>query len=46
MNANVIFKWLRDPRYAPDHEVTAEGLATDTSRFLPVEIVDHPQLEM
>lgn len=35
MNANLIFKWLRDPRYAP--EPSAEP---DTARFLPVEIVD------
>lgn len=37
MNANLIFTWLRDPRYAP--EVSAEP---DTVRFLPVEIVDRP----
>ena len=37
LNANMIFKWLRDARYAP---VTAQA-AVDTSCFLPVEIVDH-----
>lgn len=37
MNANLIFTWLRDPRYAP--EASAEP---DTARFLPVEIVDRP----
>lgn len=37
MNANVIFKWLRDPRYAPDP--LAEP---DAACFLPVEIVDRP----
>lgn len=37
MNANVIFKWLRDPRYAP--EPLAEP---DAACFLPVEIVDRP----
>lgn len=37
MNANLIFKWLRDPRYAP--EAPAEP---DAACFLPVEIVDHP----
>jgi transposase len=36
MNANLIFKWLRDPRFAPESEVTAEVEAC----FLPVEIVD------
>jgi transposase len=29
MNANMIFKWLRDPRYAPDPEA-AENLTVDT----------------
>lgn len=37
VNANLIFKWLRDPRYAPD-PVPAPGLP-EGSRFLPVEIV-------
>ena len=41
MNANMIFKWLRDPRYAPDPE-TVEGLAAGEPCFLPVEIVDRP----
>jgi transposase len=35
MNANLIFKWLRDPRYAP--EPSAEP---DEACFLPVEIGD------
>jgi len=36
MNANLIFKWLRDSRFAPD-----PVLATaDVPCFLPVEIVD------
>lgn len=39
MNANMIVKWLRDPRYAPDPE-TVEDLTADTSCFLPVEIID------
>lgn len=34
---NVIFKWLRDPRYAP--EAPAEP---DAACFLSVEIVDRP----
>ena len=45
MNANMIFKWLRDPRYAPDPEVAVEDLAANTSCFLPVEIVDQPLSE-
>ena len=34
MNANLIHKWLRDPRFAPD-EAPPEALATG---FLPIEI--------
>jgi transposase len=37
VNANMVFKWLRDPRYAP----TVEAFPTDTATFLPVEIVGH-----
>lgn len=42
MNANMIFKWLRDPRYAPDPEGFEEP-ATESPCFLPVEIIDCPQ---
>jgi transposase len=38
LNANVIFKWLRDPRFTPD----AGAAPTDDLGFLPVEIVEHP----
>ena len=34
VNANLIFKWLRDPKYRPGTGVANAGL-----RFLPVEIV-------
>jgi transposase len=38
LNANVIFKWLRDPRFAPGPDAaSAEGPC-----FLPVEIVEPP----
>ena len=40
MNANMVFKWLRDPRYAPEAGPAIEGGATDVAGFLPVEIVD------
>ncbi len=41
LNANVIFKWLRDPRFAPDPDVAPmEG-----SLFLPVEVIEHPVRE-
>jgi transposase len=35
MNANLIFKWLRDERYAPAVDVVREA---DGPVFLPVEI--------
>jgi transposase len=34
MNANLIHKWLRDPRFIPDEEITE----AETADFLPVEI--------
>jgi transposase len=37
MNANLIFTWLRDPRYAPE-----ASAGPDAAHFLPVEIVDQP----
>ena len=41
LNANMIFKWLRDARYAPG----SAQASVDTPCFLPVEIVDHARLE-
>src|SRR6056297_20893 len=37
MNSNLIFTWLRDPRFAPA-EVDAHGAPHDGNLFLPVEI--------
>ena len=37
VNANLIFKWLRDPRYAPDP--ASAPPVSEEARFLPVEIV-------
>jgi len=37
VNGDLIFKWLRDPRYAPDPGSVA--LPGEEARFLPVEIV-------
>lgn len=34
MNANLIHKWLRDPRFAPDDEAPE----TEAADFLPIEI--------
>ena len=36
VNANLIFTWLRDPRYAPN----AEDGVIEEPLFLPVEIID------
>ena len=41
LNANLIFKWVRDPRFAPG---TAQS-AAQAPCFLPVEIVDHARHE-
>lgn len=40
LNANVVFKWLRDPRFAPETTSALEGSAAEDAFFLPVEIVD------
>jgi len=40
MNANLLFKWLRDPAYQAD--IAGE----DRHVFLPVEILDDPPLEL
>ena len=37
VNANLIFKWLRDPRFAPDP--ASVPAPSEEARFLPVEIV-------
>ena len=41
LNANMIFKWLRDARYAPG---SAQG-AVDAPVFLPIEIVSPTRAE-
>ncbi|CAN1571522.1 COG2963 Transposase and inactivated derivatives [Paracoccaceae bacterium] len=41
LNANLIFKWVRDPRFAPG----AAHSAAQAPCFLPVEIVDHARHE-
>jgi transposase len=40
VNANLVFTWLRDPRFAPGE--LAEGSPEELGRFLPVEIVEDP----
>ena len=39
LNANLVFKWLRDPRYKPG-PVQGDDVSTEEARFLPVEIID------
>ena len=41
MNANLIFKWLRDPRFTPEPDAAPK---TEPC-FLPVEIVDHASVD-
>lgn len=41
VNANLIFKWLRDPRFAPDPG--SVPILSEEARFLPVEIVAEEQ---
>ena len=42
LNANMIFKWLRDARYAPG----SAQVAVNAPVFLPVEIVNPARLEV
>jgi transposase len=39
-NANMIFKWLRDPRYTPEAGSSVPAIAPDAAGFLPAKIVD------
>ena len=47
VNANLIFKWLRDARFAPETDpvgtVSAETAADAPMQFLPVEVLTEPQ---
>ena len=45
MNANMIFTWLRDTRYAPEAGPAVEARVLDGPSFLPVEIVDRLRSE-
>ena len=42
LNANMIFKWLRDTRYAPG----SESVVADAPVFLPVDIVSPARSEV
>jgi len=44
MNTNLIHKWLRNPKFAPDLKAVEEQTAPEPC-FLPVEIVDRPVAE-
>ena len=39
VNANQIFNWLKDPKFAPD-----DHPAEDEAKFLPVEVIAQPAL--
>ena len=41
VNASLIFKWLRDPRFAPDPALVPAP--SEEARFLPMEIVAKEQ---
>lgn len=40
LNSNLIFKWLKDPRFAPSAD--AQGELADAPVFLPVEVREGP----
>ena len=42
LNANVIFKWLRDPRFAPDPDAVPDG---GSAAFFPSRSSAHPVRE-
>ena len=44
MNPNLIHKWLRDPKFAPNPEIV-EDEVSGTLCFLPVGVVDRPQVK-
>lgn len=44
MNTNLVHKWLRDPKFAPDLKALEEWTAPEPC-FLPIEIVDRPVTE-
>ena len=44
MNANLIHKWLRDPKFAPGLE-NVEDQAVEVPCFLPVEVVERPEID-
>ncbi len=45
MNANLIFKWLRNPRYTPEAGSGAPAIAADAAGFRPGEMRDRPRHE-
>ncbi len=44
MNTNLIYKWLRDPKFVPVLKAVEEQTAPELC-FLPVEVVDRPLSE-
>ena len=46
MNANLIFKWLKDPRFAPGSEYAAAQPEDGVVAFLPVEVREPLPVEL
>ena len=46
MNANLIFKWLKDPRFAPGSEYVAAQPEDGVVAFLPVEVREPLPVEL
>ena len=46
MNANLIFKWLKDARFAPGLEEDAARPDDGVVAFLPVEVRDPPPVDL
>ncbi len=42
MNANQIFNWLKDPRFAPAPDTHSDSPVVDNAVFLPVEVCSEP----
>ncbi len=46
MNANLIFKWLKDPRFAPHLVDVPKPLEDGVATFLPIEVRDPSPVEL
>jgi transposase len=46
MNANLIFKWLKDPRFTPHRVDVPKPLEDGVATFLPIEVRDPSPVEL